>query len=321
MTQQQSSKPVIGISSCLLGQNVRFDGGHKRSGFCTKVLADHVEYVPVCPEMGIGMGTPRPSMRLVKKPVGDDQIAIRAITSEGDDVTDQLTEFAEKTTDTLGHLSGYVVCAKSPSCGMERVKVYAENGYGSKEGVGLYTQKLMEKYPNLPVEEQGRLNDTLLKENFLTRVYTYRDWKDLLSSGLTKQSLIDFHSGQKYLLMAHNPMIYKACGRLLANLKGDLEPVASEYISLLMRGLSKPATRKTHASVLQHLQGYFKKQLTNKQRKELTQTIDAYRKGTLPLMAPLTLIKHYQNEFESDYLAKQSYLSPHPDELSLRYAI
>jgi len=320
MYEHESDRPQIGISSCLLGDTVRFDGGHKRSPFCTNNLADYVDYVKVCPEMAIGMGSPRPSIRLVKKQQND-HLSIRIISAEGEDFTDRMKSFSHQQAAKLGHLSGYIVCAKSPTCGMERVKVYNENGYGSKDGMGVYTRILQQHHPLLPIEEQGRLNDPLLKENFLTRVYAYFQWLKVNSLGLDKQTLITFHSQNKYLLMAHNVMAYKSCGRLLADLSKDFDSVAEQYIAQFMMGLAKPANRKGHAYVLQHLQGYFKKALSKRQRQELKTVIEQYRKGTLPLLAPLTLLNHYQNEHPSDYVGQQSYFAPHPESLSLRYAI
>lgn len=309
----------VGISGCLIGQKVRFDGGHKRSDFCTEQLAKHVELVPFCPEMAIGLGTPRPSIRLISQ--GQDGQVI-AQTAKGDDVTDALRGYGKKMAAQFFGLSGYVLCAKSPSCGMERVRVYHESGKGNaKNGVGIYTAELMKALPLLPLEEDGRLMDDVLRENFVTRIFALHDWQCLCHEGVTSAGLIAFHSRYKYLLMAHHRESYQALGKLLADLSCDVEAKADAYIAGLMTALGKPVTRKEHTNVLQHLQGYFKRELNSRQRQELAHTIDQYRNGMLPLLAPITLLRHYLNEFPNDYLQQQVYLNPHPEALRLRYGI
>lgn len=309
----------VGISGCLIGQKVRFDGGHKSSYFCKEQLSKHVEYVPVCPEMGIGMGAPRKTIRLVNK---NDVIHVTA--SDGSfDVTEQLEQFSKETTDNLAGLSAYIVCAKSPTCGMERVPVYKENRKGGfdadKSGVGVFTRILREKYPDLPIEENGRLNDTHLRETFVTQMYAYHDFQKMRDSD-SRKAFIDFHARHKYLLLAHNPMVYKELGRLVACIaKRDLAKAQSEYLSLFMRTLRKPCSRRNHTNVLQHLQGYFKRSLTSMQRQNLAAQIDKYRRGMLPLLVPITLINQYLAEFPNTYLSSQVYLHPHPEDLCLRY--
>lgn len=310
-------KIQVGISACLLGQTVRFDGGHKRSAFCTDTLANYFDYLPVCPEMAIGLGSPRPALRLVRQ--GNE---IRMQASNGQfDVTDQMIAYSQRKVSELGAISGYILCAKSPSCGMERVRLYSSQG-AAKEGTGLFAHALMTALPLLPVEEEGRLNDPVLRENFVTRVFAYHDWQQLLAQGLTAARLIAFHSRYKYLVMAHRPTAYRALGRLLAALKGpSLSQVAERYITQLMQALRQPANRKGHTNVLQHLQGYFKRQLSAAQREELAQLIQRYRTGELPLLAPMTLLQHYLREHPNDYLGRQVYLSPHPAALGLRYSL
>ncbi len=307
----------LGISGCLMGQKVRFDGGHKRSDFCTDELAKFVEFVPVCPEMAIGLGTPRPSIRLIG---GEGRVI--AQTAKGLDVTEALRDYGRTMAAQFEGLSGYVLCAKSPSCGMERVRVYHESGQGNaKEGVGIYAAEIMQALPLLPCEEDGRLNDPVLRENFVTRIYALHDWQGLLHRGLTPSRLIAFHSRYKYLLMAHHRDSYQALGRLVADLSENPEQKAEQYIHGLMSALSKRASRRGHTNVLQHLQGYFKRQLTSRQRQELARTIHQYREGILPLLAPITLLRHYLEEHPNDYLRQQVYLDPHPEALRLRYGI
>ncbi len=314
----------LGISSCVLGEQVRFDGGHRRSHFCSEVLSDYVEYVPVCPEMAIGLGTPRPSIKLKRNHSSSqlDKPSISAVTSTGQDVSVALQQFGQRMARELDFLSGYIVCAKSPSCGMERVRLYDANGKNpAKEGIGLYTRQLMQANPLLPIEENGRLNDAALRENFITRVYAYHDWKGMLHAGLTPAALVAFHSRNKFLLLAHDPDTYYQLGPLLSDLSHDLEAKADTYIQGFMQALKKVATRKRQCNVLQHIQGFFKDHLTPSQREELTEVIERYRLGLAPLMAALTLINHFLREHPNAYLHQQRYLKPYPDTLALRYGM
>ncbi|QIR15338.1 YbgA family protein [Shewanella aestuarii] len=309
-------KIQIGISSCLLGSEVRFDGGHKNSYYCAKEIAPFFEYTSICPEMAIGMGAPRKSIRQIK----DGDILLIQSADGTLDVTAELHEYSRNKVQELGYLGGYIFCAKSPTCGMERVLEYKKGTNNStKTGVGVFAKALMDKYPYLPVEEEGRLNDMVIKENFFTRVYAYHDWRNMIASGLTKHKLIQFHSRYKYLLMAHSPKLYRELGPILANLE-DLEASADSYFKGLMTALKIKATRKNHTSTLQHIQGYFKKHLNARQKEELTDAIMKYREGLLPLLVPITLINHYLKEFPTEYIENQVYLNPHPEALKLRYA-
>jgi uncharacterized protein YbgA (DUF1722 family)/uncharacterized protein YbbK (DUF523 family) len=307
----------LGISSCVLGNEVRFDGGHRRSPYCTQVLSNYVEYIPLCPETAIGLDVPRPSIQLRRLADG-----ISAVSASGQDLGAALSDYGRRMARQLDFISGYIVCAKSPSCGMERVRVYDRNGANpAKEGVGLYTQQLMQHNPLLPIEENGRLNDPVLRENFITRVYAYHDWKCLMHDGLTASSLVAFHSRNKFLLLAHDPKTYYQLGPLLSDLSRDLEARAEEYIERFMQALAKVATRKRQCNVLQHIQGFFKDHLSASQREELTEVIERYRVGVAPLMAPLTLINHFLREHPNAYLDQQRYLKPYPDSLALRYGM
>ncbi|MGY3572449.1 YbgA family protein [Vibrio paucivorans] len=312
-----NKKLKIGVSACVVGQKVRYDKGHKKLYFCTDELSEFAEFKPVCPEVGIGLPIPRPTIRQVSH---GDVIKVSRPDGSGD-VTEQLTKFGQDFADQQCHdLAGFIVCAKSPSCGMERVKVYHHHGKGSESnGVGLFTQQIMKRNPLLPVEENGRLNDPIIRENFVTRVFTYQKWLDLKSEGITKHKLIAFHSAHKYLVMSHHVESYKALGKLLARSDMDLDTQANEYISGLMAALKHHASRKTHTNTLQHLQGYFKKQLDSDKRQELAQEITSFRQGVTPLLVPLALINHYLREHPNEYLATQTYLNPHPKELRLRY--
>ncbi|MFT7052614.1 MAG: hypothetical protein ACJAU1_000161 [Psychromonas sp.] len=317
MFQFSDEKIQVGISSCLIGNKVRFDGGHKQSSYCTKVLSNYFEFQPICPEMAIGLGAPRKAIRLIK-----DVDRIRVIASDGSfEVTDKLTEFGEKTSPLLTPMSGYIFCAKSPTCGMERVTLYKQgSNQGNRDGVGVFAAKVMADHPLLPVEEDGRLNDLLLRENFITRVFAYHKWQSLVAGGLTMGKLIQFHAEHKYLLMAHNAKLYYKLGPLLGGSKEAIEVIAKQYIEGFMATLKTLPNRKSHTNTLAHLQGYFKRVLNSAQRVDLADNIDKYRKGLLPLMVPITLITHYLTLYPDPYLQQQVYLRPHPEELKLRYS-
>jgi len=318
MQQAPHNGIKVGISSCLLGDKVRYDGGHKQSRYCQNVLDKYFDFQKFCPEMAIGLGTPRKTIRLVK-----DEDRIRLVASDGSfDVTDDMEKYAQQTSATLDHLSGYILCAKSPSCGMERVTLYqAGTNNGTKDGVGIFAAQVMKDHPLLPVEEEGRLNDTLLRDNFVTRVFAYHQWQCLNESGLSMAKMISFHAQHNYLLMAHNPALYYKLGPLLGGSSDKtVQEVADEYIALFMEVLATLPTRKSHSNTLAHLQGYFKRHLNSDQRVDLASNIDKYRQGLLPLMAPLTLINHYLVLYPDPYLVQQVYLHPHPDELKLRYS-
>lgn len=307
----------IGISACLVGEKVRFDASNKPSNFCINDLGQHVTYKTFCPEVAIGLPIPRPTIRQIKH---DDLIHVSQRDGTGD-VTEALKAYGQKVAKMTKQLSGYVFCAKSPSCGMERVKVYSPEGNSLKsDGIGLFAKEIMAANPLLPCEENGRLNDPLIRENYVARIYAYKHWQDVEASGLTKHKLTTFHSQYKYTVMSHDLVAYKDLGQLLARADLPLEEMASEYILGLMTALKIKATRKKHANTLAHIQGYFSKHLKANERQELCEQINAYREGLIPLMAPLTLINHYLLQYPKEYLTRQSYLSPYPNELKLRYA-
>ena len=309
----------LAISACLLGNNVRYNGGHKLSPLCSQTLAHYFEFQPLCPEMAIGLGAPREPIRLV----GDPQAprAVGTVDRERD-VTDALAAYAERMAGELEDISGLIVMQKSPSCGMERVKVYQDGGKPAEQGHGIFTATLARLRPELPIEEDGRLHDPVLRENFIARVYAYGEWQALRRAGLTRKGIIAFHSRHKYLLMAHNPLQYRALGRLLAGL-GAHDPVefGPRYFAALMAALKKCATRGTHANVLQHLAGYLRRALPGEERRELQRLIEQYRSGTVPLVVPLTMLKYHFRHHPDRYVALQAYLQPHPEELGLRNAI
>ncbi|MGJ8682925.1 YbgA family protein, partial [Paraglaciecola sp.] len=305
----------IGISACLAGEQVRFDGSNKPSNFCLNELGQHVSYKSFCPEVAVGLPVPRPTIRQIKN---NDLISVSRPDGTGD-VTKALQSYGKKVALMTKDLSGYVFCAKSPTCGMERVKVYSPEGNAlSSDGIGVFAKEIMQANPLLPCEENGRLNDLHIRENFVARVFAYKHWQNLEASGLSKHKLTTFHSQYKYTVMSHDLVAYKNLGQLLANNDIPLEIKAQEYISGLMAALSIIATRKKHANTLSHIQGYFSKHLKSNERKELSERIEDYRQGLIPLIAPLTLIKHYLLQYPKDYLKNQAYLAPYPEELKLR---
>ncbi|HYQ80579.1 MAG TPA: DUF523 and DUF1722 domain-containing protein [Anaeromyxobacteraceae bacterium] len=306
----------IGVSSCLLGRNVRYDGGHKKDAFVTGPLARFVAFAPVCPEVEVGMGTPRESVRLVR--LGDE---VRMIGHRsGTDHTGAMRRWAQSRARALEaeDLCGFVLKKDSPSCGLERVKVHA-GGRAARVGRGIFAEALLERMPLLPVEEEGRLGDPRLRESFVERVFAYRRLKDLLASRWTLGDLVRFHSAEKLLLLAHDPAAYRALGRLVAGAKGRPRgELGARYGDGFMRGLARPATRGTHANVLQHMAGYFKDRLPPGERRELQEAIADFRRGRSPLLVPLTLIGHDVRRHRVAYLRGQTYLQPHPKELRLR---
>ncbi|GAB7259589.1 MULTISPECIES: YbgA family protein [Dickeya] len=310
----------VGISACLLGSPVRFDGGHKRLAFAVEQLAPYFHFEPTCPEMAIGLPVPRPALRLVKSDSGD--IRLLASNGSGLDATEKMAAFSAARTAELAHLCGYIVCAKSPSCGMERVKVYevAQNN-ARKSGVGLFTRQLQQTLPWLPVEEDGRLHDPMLRENFITRVYALHEFNQLWQRGLSRSALMSFHSRYKLLLLAHSQPAYRELGPFVAAIDqwDSLDAFAAQYRLRLMTLLSHPASRRNHTNVLMHVQGYFRRQLTAGQRQELAQLIERYRQGVQPLLAPLTLLRHYMTEYPDAWLSQQRYFDPYPEALRLRY--
>ncbi len=307
----------IGVSRCLLGEEVRYDGGHKRDRFLTDVLGRYVEWVPICPEIEAGLGAPREPMRLVGDPQRPRLVTIKS----GIDHTHALETMTMNRIETLKKLdlSGYVFKKGSPSCGIERVRIYNEHGMHSRNGVGLFARSFMKQFPLTPVEEEGRLCDPTLRENFIERVFNYRRWQDLIQRGTTKQALVRFHTIHKYLLMAHHPQQCEMLGRLIGQAhQYRPKELARRYGELFMNTLAVKATVRKHVNVLQHIVGHFKKRLNVHEKAELLGVIGDYHHGLTPLVVPLTLIKHYVHTFDVHYIREQVYLNPHPKELMLR---
>ena len=306
----------IGVSSCLLGEPVRYDGGHKHDPYITATLGRYFSLLPVCPEVGCGLPIPREAMRLEGDPARP-----RLLTSKGRvDLTAQMLAFcAAKVKELEGEdLCGFIFKKDSPSSGLFRVKVY-NNGVAAKSGRGLFAAAVAQHFPLLPLEEEGRLNDPPLRENFIERVFTFRRWKDFLASAPTPGRLVEFHTAHKLLMMAHSPEYYRRMGVLIAHGKElALPELLRQYQELLMQGLARPATTAKNTNVLHHIMGYFKKELTAAEKAELLEVIAQYHDHLLPLLVPLTLLKHYVRKYDQVYLRGQIYLSPHPAQLMLR---
>lgn len=313
-------KIQVGISSCLLGDEVRYNGGHKHSALCTRDLSEYFDFVSVCPEVSIGLGVPRKPIRLVGDPSDPD---IVGVANPEHNVTQPMKEFAREKVKELGDLSGYIFIKGSPSCGLFRVKVYNESGFPQQEmGRGVYARVVTDTYPLLPVEEAGRLMDPVLRENFITRVFAYQTFISLKKAGLTAKKLIDFHASYKYTLMAHDPQSHASLGRMLADLGNqDLAELGDRYFQALMESLTKKASRKSNTNVLSHIQGYLKNHLSSKEKEKLVEAIEQYRNGIIPLIVPIILLKNHFHTYPNEYIAKQSYLQPYPDNLSLRNTI
>ncbi len=307
----------LGISACLLGEPVRYDGGHKLDRFLRDTLGKYVDYVSVCPEKECGMGVPRESMRLEGTPECPRLVTVRT----KKDKTDMMTQWARKRLDELAgeRLLGFIFKSGSPSSGMERVKVYSEKGIPAKNGTGIFAGMFMERFPRLPVEEEGRLNDDALRENFIERIFTLQRWRETADTNPGRGALVDFHRRHKLLLMSHSTKHYRETGKLVAAGKSFTSGDPYErYEVLLVEALKLKTTVKKHVNVLQHMMGYFKRQLSADEKKELLEVIENFRQGHVPLIVPLTLVGHYVRKYEEPYLNDQVYLNPHPLELQLR---
>ncbi|MEJ2219660.1 MAG: DUF523 and DUF1722 domain-containing protein [Desulfobacterales bacterium] len=314
------TKFKIGISSCLLGNPVRWNAGHKLDRFLTNTLGQFVEYVPVCPEVEAGFGVPRESVRLVGDPENPRMITFKS----KKDLTDQMKRWAKKRVKQLEKedLCGFIFKCDSPSSGMIRVKVYSEKGMPRKVGVGMFARAFMDHFPRIPVEDDGRLHNPAIRENFIEQIFSLKRWRDIAAKSPRIGKLVDFHSRNKLLLLSHSQKHYRLMGKLVANGK-TLTPreLFDQYEQLLLEALALKTTAKKNNNVLQHLMGYFKKQLAADEKQELLEVFEQYRKGYVPLLVPLTLINHYVRKYDQPYLKIQTYLNPHPLELKLRTSV
>jgi uncharacterized protein YbgA (DUF1722 family)/uncharacterized protein YbbK (DUF523 family) len=310
-------KIKLGISTCLLGENVRYDGGHKLDRFLTDTLGQYVEYVPVCPEVECGLPIPRESMHLEGDPESPQLVTLRT----KQDMTERMVSWAKKRVVELEKegLCGFIFKSDSPSSGMERVRVYNEKGMPVKKGVGMFARIFMEHFPLLPAEDEGRLHDPGLRENFIERIFILKRWREALAKKESRGTVVDFHTMHKLLILSHSPKHYQIMGKLVAKAKEiPLKDLFQQYQTILMEALLLKTTPKKNANVLMHMMGYFKEQLSSDEKQELLEVIDHYRQEYIPLIVPMTLINHYVRKYDQPYLKQQVYLNPHPLELQLR---
>ena len=310
----------VGISSCILGNPVRWNAGHKMDKYLAHTLGQFVDYVPVCPEVEVGLGVPRESMRLVGNPERPRLITFKSKT----DHTDRMVRWARKRVRELEkeNLCGFIFKSDSPSSGMIRVKVYNDKGMPHKVGVGIFAREFMDQFPSIPVEDDGRLNNPQIRENFIQQIFAMKRWRDINTGRRTMGKLVEFHTRNKLLLLSHSQKHYRLMGRLVA--QGKQLPIGElykQYQDLLLDTLKLKTTIKKNINVLQHLMGYFKKQLSTDEKQELLETFDHFRREQVPLIVPITLINHYVRKYQQPYLKHQTYLHPHPLELKLRISI
>jgi len=307
----------IGVSACLLGENVRYDGGHKWDRYLTDTLGQYVDYAPVCPEVECGLGIPREAMRLKGDPAAPRLVTVRS----GVDVTDRMLAWARDRVRALEaeNLCGFIFKKDSPSSGMERVKVYDDGGMPQKKGVGMFARTFMDHFPLIPVEEEGRLHDPKLRENFIERIFALKRWRETLAAGKTLGNLVAFHTKNKLLLLSHSPTHYRTLGKMAAEGKGTpADALFAAYEAGLLEALRLKTTPKKHINVLQHMMGYFKNDLASDEKQEILEVLDQYRNDYVPLIVPVTLLNHYVRKYDQAYLKDQSYLRPHPAALKLR---
>ena len=320
----KTDKPLdrirIGVSSCLLGEKVRYDGGHKLDRYIKETLGQFFEYVSVCPEVEYGLPIPREALHLVGEPGSPRLVTIRS----GVDHTDGMRRWAEAKLDHLAceELSGFIFKSRSPSSGLKGVKVYSKAGMPTQRGTGIFAAAFIRRNPLIPVIDEGRLQDSALRENFIDSVFIYRRWQDYMRKGGRARDIIDLHTNLKLLVLAHSPKHYTMLGRLVANARAHtVEELHAGYVELLMEGARLQATIRKHANVLLHCLGYFKKQLSAAEKVEMLEIIEAYRNGYVPLIVPVTMINHYVRVYDQPYLKRQLYLNPYPMELALRNRI
>tara|TARA_R110001592_G_scaffold359369_2_gene665925 strand:- start:35270 stop:36253 length:984 start_codon:yes stop_codon:yes gene_type:complete len=317
--ESENKKIKVGLSACLAGFEVRYNGGHCQSRLCLDELSQHFDYLTFCPEVAAGFGTPRPTMRLIGDPEKPTLTYTLDAKREQLDLTEQLLDGFKDKLEGFAELDGYILMKNSPSCGLQRIKVYQESGHPHEQrGQGIFTAALQKRYPNLPLEEEGRLNDDKLYENFVLRVYAYHHFRNEVLNEPSVHKLIQFHSSYKYVLMAHNQALYKELGQRLANIdKSQLDQVVIDYQISFMEALSHSASRENHTNTLMHILGYLKKTVSAEARQDINEVILKYHSGEIPLNTPLTLLKHYIKQGASEYIRTQRYLEPYPQRLGL----
>ena len=308
----------IGISSCLLGEKVRWNGDHKRNAVAKDIFGKFFNYVSVCPEVEVGMGVPRETVHLRGSKESPQMVA----TKSGRDWTRDMVRFGKKRAEDLASndLSGFIFKKGSPSCGISRVSIHSDTGAKMNSmGQGLFATAFTQRFPLVPVEEEGRLNDYKIRENFIVRVFSFHRLQIMFKRGYSRGSLVKFHTAHKFLLLSHSRKHYEILGRLVAEVK-NLRPAEmnTRYSEIFMEALTLKSTAKKNSDVLLHMMGFLKKYLTNEDKLELLSTVEDFRKEFVPLIVPVTLIRHYVKKYRITYLLDQVYLNPHPKELMLR---
>lgn len=320
LKQGATGRPLLGVSACLLGQPVRFDGGHKKNNFILDSLSGHVDVVSLCPEMAAGFATPRPTMQLRQR---GDEIRLVLSKDPGTDLTEQMNSYAHSKVDSLAHLDGFIFKKDSPSCGVFRVPVVVhEEGYRNRQGTGLFAQVFIERHPLIPVEEEGRLSDAALCENFFERIYAYRRWKAIANAERNVRGLMEFHARHKLMLMARGSHYYQELGRMVAGTTvKDLPQRRAAYIQRFMEVMKMRSHPGRQVNVLQHIMGYLKQVLSSDDKQELLSVFEAYRQKQLPLITPVTLLRHHLRVHPQPYIMEQHYLEPFPEQLALRSSL
>ena len=316
---EERSKIPVGISACLLGERVRYDGGHKQSKFCLNHLSRVFEFETFCPEVAIGMTIPREPIRMVA-PI--DAPRVVGTVSKDLDVTEPLQEYGKKIAAYSENLCGYILMRNSPSCGLYSTKIYKNEHNLPGKYAGMFARTLREENPILPMEEEGRLNDPVLRENFIAQVFAYSDWKKSVAQNPSPRAIVEFHSRYKYLLMAHGQAGYKELGQMVAKVGvSDLSEFCPAYLAKFMAAIARPANRKGHVNTMYHILGYLREQVQGEVRQEIVQMIEDYRKGVTNLSVPVTMLSHYLKFHGSDYINSQAYLEPYAHDLGLRNTI
>jgi uncharacterized protein YbgA (DUF1722 family)/uncharacterized protein YbbK (DUF523 family) len=310
-------KIKLGISACLLGQNVRYDGGHSRDPFINETLAEYIDFIPVCPEIEYGFPVPRETLKLV----GDPKSPRLMTTYTKKDHTEAMRQWAARKLIELEKLDlwGFIFKTKSPSSGMERVRVYNEKGAPVERGVGIFAAAFMERFPLLPVEDEGRLHNSALRENFIESIFTLKRWRDVLKRNPKSEDSIEFHTRHKLLFMARSPNNLRSMRKFVADIKNyEVAVFSAQYQEWLLKVLKIKPTVSRHVNTLMHAFGYFKKLITPDEKREILETIELFKVDAVPLIVPITLLNHYIRQYDQAYLKDQYYLNPHPVELRLR---
>jgi uncharacterized protein YbgA (DUF1722 family)/uncharacterized protein YbbK (DUF523 family) len=316
LTNKSGSKPQIGVSACLARQPVRFDGCFIANPFVNNECSEFFDLHTICPEVEMGLGIPRPVIQL-----RDFDGEIRLVFSKNpeNDITNEMREYSERKLDALPPLDGYIFKKDSPSCGVFGVAVKNDkSGMRKRNGIGIFAQAFKERFPEIPTEDEGRLNDKGIRENFLERVYAHYRWRHIDIAQNPLQAFRNFHKNYKLMLMAKDNSAYRQLGRTAASVnKNNFAEVKQEYFQLFMQAMSKIPSQGHHVNVMMHILGYLKDHLNKKDKVELLEWFETYRENRVTRITPLSLLQHHFNRHENEYMAEQYYFSPFPGKLML----